>query len=297
MSRAKRQHYVPRCLLKHFCADGQTINVTDLKTNKTYQTNITNVAQENRFYDFKTMNGDISLEDSFSGLEAKTAPIIDRIVSTESIAWFTDKDFQILEDFIVCQFYRTRKSVNFVKRVLLSDNIPLFDHFNAKGEKVKTIYTNDIDIDDNVSRIMAYNVLHHMEHNDVVRDAIASMEWLLMKAPDDRCFIVSDSPAVLGSRMSPSEYKGEHAGFELPDAQIMLPISSKLMLVLSAKQMVDKKKDDLLRIMMTGVHVDISDVFRCCVTGNVCRCPDRWVTLFNETQKRNAERFVYRKCT
>ena len=210
MSTAKRQHYVPRCLLKHFCADGQTINVTDLKTNKTYQTNITNVAQENRFYDFKTMNGDISLEDSFSGLEAKTAPIIDRIVSTESIAWFTDKDFQILEDFIVCQFYRTRKTVNFVKRVLLSDNIPLFDHFNAKGEKVKTIYTNDIDIDDNVSRIMAYNVLHHMEHNDVVRDAIASMEWVLMKAPDDRCFIVSDSPAVLGSRMSPSEYKGEY---------------------------------------------------------------------------------------
>lgn len=293
MSMAKRQHYVPRCLLKHFCVDGQTINVTDLKTNKTYQTNITNVAQENRFYDFKTMNGDISLEDSFSGLEAKTAPIIDRIVSTESIAWFTDKDFQILEDFIVCQFYRTRKSVNFVKRVLLSDNIPLFDHFNAKGEKVKTIYTNDIDIDDNVSRIMAYNVLHHMEHNDVVRDAIASMEWVLMKAPDDRCFIVSDSPAVLGSRMSPSEYKGEYAGFELDDAQIMLPISSKLMLVLSAKQMVDKKKNDLLRIMMTGVYVDISDIFRCCVTGNAFRCPDRWVTLFNETQKSNAERFVF----
>ena len=48
MSTAKRQHYVPRCLLKHFCADGQTINVTDLKTNKTYQTNITNVAQDSR---------------------------------------------------------------------------------------------------------------------------------------------------------------------------------------------------------------------------------------------------------
>lgn len=293
MSTAKRQHYVPRCLLKHFCADGQTINVTDLKTNKTYQTNITNVAQENHFYDLKTMNGDMSLEDTFSGLEAKTAPIIDRIVSTESIAWFTDEDFQILEDFILCQFYRTRKSVNFVKRVLLSDNIPLFDHFNAKGEKVKTIYTNDIDIDDNVSRIMAYNVLHHMEHNDVVRDAIASMEWLLMKAPDDRCFIISDSPAVLGSGMSPSEYKGEHAGFELPDAQIMLPISSKLMLCLNATEMAEEARTKLLKILMRGIPAIIGDAFRCSVTGEACPCPDEQVKQFNEAQMHGAERFLY----
>lgn len=43
MSTAKRQHYIPRCLLKHICADGQAINVTDLKTNRTYQTNISKI--------------------------------------------------------------------------------------------------------------------------------------------------------------------------------------------------------------------------------------------------------------
>ena len=43
MSTAKRQHYIPRCLLKHICADGQAINVTDLKTNRTYQTNIAKI--------------------------------------------------------------------------------------------------------------------------------------------------------------------------------------------------------------------------------------------------------------
>lgn len=70
MSVAKRQHYVPRCLLKHFCVDGQTIAVTDLKTNKTYQTNIINVAQENRFYNLDTNKGKISLKNNYAELES-----------------------------------------------------------------------------------------------------------------------------------------------------------------------------------------------------------------------------------
>lgn len=284
---------MPRCLLKHFCADCQTISVTDLQKNATYQTNITNVAQEKHFYDLKTINGDISLEEMFSNLEGKVAPIIDKIVTTESISWFSDEDFQILEDFILCQFYRTRKSVNFVRRVLLSDNVPLFDHFNAKGEKVKTIYTKDITIDDNVSKVMAYNILHHMEHNDIVRNAIASMVWLLIKAPDSRHFIISDSPAVLGSKKHPYEYKGEHAGFELPDAQIMLPISSKLMLMLLANQLVDKIKDELLLVMMRGFPVEISDIYKSSITGCAYSSPDELVDLLNKIQKSNAERFIY----
>ena len=85
MSTAKRQHYVPRCLLKHFCADGQTINVTDLIKKETYQANIMKVAQEKYFYDLDTNKGKISLEDNYSELESKTAPIIDKIVKISPI--------------------------------------------------------------------------------------------------------------------------------------------------------------------------------------------------------------------
>ena len=62
MPETKSQHYVPRLLLKRFCADGKTIAVTDLKTKNKNKTNIINISQENRFYDLKTMHGDISLE-------------------------------------------------------------------------------------------------------------------------------------------------------------------------------------------------------------------------------------------
>ena len=75
MPKTKSQHYVPRFLLKHFCADGKHIAVTDLSANKTYAANINNVAQENYFYELNTDKGKVSLEQTFSGLESKAANV------------------------------------------------------------------------------------------------------------------------------------------------------------------------------------------------------------------------------
>lgn len=293
MSETKSQHYVPRFLLKHFCVDGKTISVTDLKTKKKYKTNIANAAQENRFYNLKTMQGDVSLEEMFSGLESKVAPIVDKIVTTESIGWLKDEDFDLLEDFVLCQFYRTRKSINNTTKILKSENIPVFDRYNANGEKVETLYSGDLDIDDNMSKTLTYNILNHMEHNDVVRDAMASMEWLLLKTPENKKFIMSDSPVVLISTTRPADYKGETAGFELPDAQILFPISSHLLLLLSARQMVDDSKKGLLRVLMTGKRIKVNDAYKCSVTGEPCMCEERLVDFFNKIQTENAESYIY----
>ena len=291
MADTKRQHYVPRFLLKQFCADGQTINVTDLKTKRSYTTNIINVAQEKYFYNLNTNKGKISLEKDFAGLEDKTAPIIDKIVETESIGWFQNEDYQILEDFILCQFYRTRKSVNKTTKILKSENIPIFDRYNANGEKVETLYSGDLAIDDNMSKTLTYNILNHMEHNDIVRDALASMEWLLLKSPENKRFIISDSPVVLIS--STEDYKGETAGFELPDAQILFPISLHLFLLLSARQMVDDSKKGLLRALMTGKRIKVNDAYKCSITGEPCTCEERLVDFFNKIQTENAESYIY----
>ena len=293
MTEAKSQHYIPRFVLKHFCADGKMIFVTDLKTKEKYKTNITNAAQENRFYNLKTMQGDVSLEEMFSNLETKAAPIVNKIVATESIGWFQDEDFQILEDLVLCQFYRTRKSVNNTTKILKSENVPIFDRYNANGEKVETLYSGDLDIDDNMSKTLTYNILNHMEHNDVVRDAMASMEWLLLKTPENKKFVMSDSPVVLISSTSPTDYKGETAGFELPDAQILFPVSSQLLLLLSARQMVDDSKNGLLRALMTGKPIKVNDAYKCLITGEPCICEEQLVDFFNKIQTDNAERYVY----
>lgn len=293
MSETKSQHYVPRFLLKHFCADGKTIAVTDITNNKSYKTNITNVAQENRFYDLKTMNGDISLEKQFAGLEDKTAPIIDTIVKTESIGWLQDNDKRVVEDFILCQFYRTRKYVNHVKNILQTNNLHLFDLHGPDGNIKKSFYCDDVNIDDNFARVMSYNSLYDIEHDNVIRDAIASMEWVLFKATGKQIFITSDNPTVLNNHLAFMEDNGKTSGFDLPHSQIFLPISSKLILVLTAKVMAEEAKIRLIKMMMAGLPVVISDAFRCSVTGEAGSCPDALVKVFNESQRHNAERFIY----
>lgn len=293
MPKTKSQHYVPRFLLKHFCADGKHIAVTDLSANKTYAANINNVAQENYFYELNTDKGKVSLEKQFADLETETAPIIDKIVKTESIAWLEPQDKRIIEDFILCQFYRTRQYVNRVKKFLQTNDIHLFDIVGADGNVRKQLFCKDIDIDDNVAKIIGHNFLSDIEHNQVVRDAIASMEWLLVKAPNGATFITSDNPSVLNNEKADFEKRQDSTGFDLPHSQIFLPISSKLMLTLTAKSMTEEARTSLLKILIRSIPAIISDAFRCSVTGEAFVCPDKLVAVCNKAQKRNAERFVF----
>jgi hypothetical protein len=293
MADTKRQHYVPRLLLKHFCPDEQTIYATNLKTNKSFFANIMKIAQEKYFYDLNTDKGKVSLEKQFADLEDKTAPIIDKIVKTESIAWLEDQDKRIIEDFILCQFYRTRQYVNRVKKFLQTNDVPLFDVVGADGNVRKQIFSKDIEIDDNVAKIIGHNFLSDIEHDQAVRDAIASMEWLLVKSPDGITFITSDNPSVLNNEKADLEKRQDSTGFDLPHSQIFLPISSKLMLTLTAKPMTEEARTSLLKILIRGINAIISDAFRCSVTGEAFLCSGRLVKVCNEAQKRNAERFVF----
>lgn len=293
MTKTKSQHYVPRFLLKPFCRDGKHITVTDLKTGKTYPNNITNVAQENYFYELDTMQGNVSLEAQFAKSEGLAAPIIDKIIETESISWFSDNDYDILEDFILCLFYRTRKYINHVKNFLKTNNIALFDIIGADGNIRKTVYSHDEPVDDNLAKVMSYNFLNHIERDDTVRDALASMEWLLLKSPGTSTFITSDNPAILSNRANEGMKYPDSSGFDLPHSQIFLPISPKLMLYLSASATVYEAKTKLLKTLMAGRQVLISDIFRCSVTGEAFTCPAIMVNELNKAQRSNAERFIF----
>lgn len=292
MQKTKKQHYVPKLLLKNFCKEGTDI-ITVFDKTRIFETKISSVAQENGFYDLKTMAGNISLEKQYSDLESKVALIINKIIKEESINWLKNEDFDVLEDFILCQFYRTRKYVNHVKNFLQSNNIPLFEHLDSEGNIKKVIHTMDIKIDDNLARIMAYNFLYLIEHNDKIRDILSGMKWLVLKAAGNNKFVISDNPAVLNNYKDVFRETDELTGFELPNSQIFLPISSKLTLLLSSPKLIQDAKERLLKTLMSGKKTEISPIFKAVVTGNAFECPDSLVTLLNNLQRNNACKFVF----
>jgi len=97
----KIQHYVPRCLLKNFTRGNKPqIWVYDKKTDRSFQTNVKNVAAESGFYDFEHEDVVVSMEPRLARLETSTSRLIKRIEREESIGWLSSADRMLLSLFV-----------------------------------------------------------------------------------------------------------------------------------------------------------------------------------------------------
>ena len=81
MGIVKNQHYVPRFYLKYFASSGSKIFCYDKKVNKSFETNINNIAAEKLFYDLaKSLAENEGIEDiqhlekKYSYIESEFAP-------------------------------------------------------------------------------------------------------------------------------------------------------------------------------------------------------------------------------
>jgi hypothetical protein len=97
---AKVQHYVPEFLLRNFRADKKDqIYVFDKNTERSFRTNVRNVAAESRFYDFEFEGKTLTLETALSQLESQARPLFQRILDDDSLAVLNAEDRVLLAVF------------------------------------------------------------------------------------------------------------------------------------------------------------------------------------------------------
>ena len=111
MTKPRKHHYVPQCLLKHFVNSNGQVYVLDKKTLRIFRRNIKDVFAERDFYTMSTNN---RMESFFSQeVESKCAPVIDKVINTQSLRSLSEFEFNLLIDFCVIQNERTniRKKV------------------------------------------------------------------------------------------------------------------------------------------------------------------------------------------
>ena len=112
----QNQHYVPQFLLRNFCLGQQEqICVFDKHTNRSFKTNIRNIASEKGFYDFQPSKDFFSFERSLSTIESLSKNIVDQILIDRSIANVSEKEMAILSLFTAIQFARSRQFREMVK--------------------------------------------------------------------------------------------------------------------------------------------------------------------------------------
>lgn len=106
-TRARRQHYVPRLLLRAFVVD-EKIRVFDLDKNEDFRTSISNTAVENRFYDENIADFHLSTEDWLAQLEGKAAPILNILIENPDIVLSLSPEEECnLARFLVALRFRT----------------------------------------------------------------------------------------------------------------------------------------------------------------------------------------------
>ena len=106
-TKTKRQHYVPRLLLRAFAVNDK-IRVFDLDNSKEFRKSMSNTAVENQFYNENIADFHLSTEDWLSQLEGNVAPIISRLIDNPDsvLSLSVDEEFYIAR-FIVALRFRT----------------------------------------------------------------------------------------------------------------------------------------------------------------------------------------------
>jgi hypothetical protein len=106
-TKTKRQHYVPRLLLRAFSLN-EIIRVFDLDNAKEFRTSINNTAVENQFYDENIAEFQLSTEDWLSQLEGNAAPVINRLIDNpDTIRSLSTGEEFYLTRFLVALRFRT----------------------------------------------------------------------------------------------------------------------------------------------------------------------------------------------
>lgn len=155
----KRQHYYPRCLLKHFANDNDMIHTYIIKANKINNMKYVNACMRN--YAYESNDGiDNILERILGKYESKVCPVIDYILKnfdSNSEIIISKEDEDTLYQYMYLQFLRT--DAGRIHFITLHENL-----FSYKPRN-KPIELNEIYTDENQKKIDKFNRVFKQDDN------------------------------------------------------------------------------------------------------------------------------------
>lgn len=231
---AKIQHYVPQFVLKNFSfGKKHQVYVYDKHTNKSFKTNVKNVASENGFYDLTIEGVDLTIEPSLAEIERHAAPLIKRIAKEENISWLTEEDKSFLSYFFAIQFVRTKQHRN------MWDNLTetLVEALSSKGINPEDLegYYQQTEEDTKMAGIRS--VLNSDEFAPHFHDKC----WILFKTTKQHPFYTSDNPICLQNMNDFGPYG--NIGLAVKGIEVYFPISTCLVLGMYCRSLEEQIRD------------------------------------------------------
>jgi Protein of unknown function (DUF4238) len=219
----KRQHYVPRFLLRNFAPAGEEqVHVYDKKNDRVFRAHIANVAAESGFYDFRIGDEVFSIEAGLGELEDSAAPILRGVIKEQSLAHLSERDFVVIARFVAAQVMRTPSLIAQSDRV---------------AEQIRQRLRESGDDPDLVPQLQPLTPEERRRLSaSFVQDSAAFVPllldklWMLARTDTAPGFYISDNPVTLHNsrRVGP---RG-NLGLAVPGIEIYLPLSGHLCLAM-----------------------------------------------------------------
>lgn len=292
----KIQHYVPRAVLRGFCCgDKEQIWVHDKHANRTFITNLHNVASESHFYDFELAGYPVTLEKSLGDLEGAAAPIFRDLARERSIASLNDQQRAILAYFFSVQLVRTRAHREQMKGAIRG----ISDAMKARGlsqdQFAASFDTSEKAIKEQAMRSLAL-AQQYMPH-------FLDKTWLLFGRSPGQPFWTSDHPIAL-QNLTDRGGRGS-LGIAVDGIEIYFPISSAVCLCMmcrrmgndyvaaGAKHLARLRKAQRLGADMPAEDIDLLGILDALENGTAVECTDANMENINALQVAGSSRFVF----
>lgn len=234
----KNQHYVPQVYLRRFTGENGKIHVFDKKENRSFETNIRNVASERRFYDSE-MLGQITgdkqfLEKQLGNIEGQYDLRCRAIISaldTGNFRKLKPKDRHFLSLYMAVQMFRT-KEVRITNEQMAQTMLKLTKQWASASEF--ELPPDEVILGGyspaEVARGAQHRALLNIEKLNEVANILYRHIWFIDEAYGGEEFITSDNPFVKRGHLS-DEYRSMD-GIACEGIEIMFPLSPKYLVTM-----------------------------------------------------------------
>ncbi len=217
--RAKKQHFVPRFLLRNFAFNKNSqLYAFDKHTDREFVVSVGDAASKSGFYEFDLKEKTVSLESALASLENVASVVIQKIVSSESLTDLTAADRVILALFICVQQSR---SLNW--RSMQAD---LNEQIRQKLQRIADERNSRLEADFFDENVEDFVALMGISTAREFVPIILEKPWVLQRVSGSSLLHISDSPMTLHNMNDFGPYG--NLGFAVPGVELQLPLSSTL---------------------------------------------------------------------
>lgn len=238
MPQKKKQHYVPKTLLKRFSFNKKCY-VYNLKTNAIINNP---VPYDNQCYTNYMYGDDSTIEDKLGIIENNFARVLDSIILCNQLPNDVEKS-RILSQYIILQWLRTEKAIeriqSSVKRPLLSIISEALSYYKKNCDN----YAIEESVEEYVRAQFPKQkiAINNVELSQSRELEISDLTLCILNNNTDLGLVVSDDLVVIGNDFQPVYGLGARCA----GVYFFMPISPNLVLLLYDDKMYKKVKNEL----------------------------------------------------